>query len=77
MKTMDSILNEANELYIQQIKEKLFENIYNKLLEDFKKDAEPIVKEEVDRLVNMHIEHWGELSNIGNNIKVIMEWKNE
>jgi hypothetical protein len=75
--SMEDIVNQANDLYLQSIKEKAVNEITNKLLEDFKSEAEPIVKKEVNRLVNMHIEHWKEIYDLSENIKVIMEWKNK
>jgi hypothetical protein len=75
--SMEDIVNQANDLYLQSIKKKAINDITNKLLEDFKAEAEPIVKKEVNRLVNMHTEHWKDIYQIGENIKVIMEWKNK
>ena len=74
---MEDIVNQANDLYLQAIKEKAVNEITNKLLEDFKSEAEPIVKKEVNRLINMHVEHWKDIYQIGENIKVIMEWNNK
>jgi hypothetical protein len=75
--SMEDIVNQANDLYLQSIKKKAINDITNKLLEDFKAEAEPIVKKEVNRLVNMHTEHWKDIYQIGENVKVIMEWKNK
>ena len=74
---MEDIIGQAKDLYLETIKRSLFYSIFNDLLEEFKKESEPLIKKEVERLVDMHIEHWEELSNIGNNIKVIMEWRDK
>jgi hypothetical protein len=75
--SMEDIVNQVNDLYLHTIKEKAVNDITNKLLEDFKAEAEPIVKKEVNRLVSMHTEHWKDIYQIGENIKVIMEWNSK
>ena len=75
--TVEQIVGQANELYLHTIKKKLFGSIYTKLLDEFKADAEKTVKDEVDRLVNMHIDYWTDLAHIENNVKVVIDWRSK
>lgn len=72
-----SIIGQAENLYLSEIKERIINNITEKLFTEFKKNAEDLVKKEAERLILGHIDSWRTLYNMADNLRVTVEWKNK